>query len=304
MMEQFLALVFLILSMVIIILQIIALLSLTKGNIPNLTGSQKYLLIALCLTELNFGVTLYLYIIGVLVNFADRILQQLYIFQMIPLYFMYLSIMIIFTLDRLLEFHLNIKYSLMWSPKKTLILLGLLSSLSVIIFICLLPVSTEVYSRSGYVIAFIYTPIALIYLALAGLTYYQIFKKIKENRNQSRKLKEHINKEQLNKSKRRIQVFLPSLIILTFILFNIIPILLELLHYFIFPKARWFMFVLTILYQIGWMADPVIYIISLKTIRQGIFHNFSTFRSYNATEERAVKLHFMGQSRNFVKTLR
>ena len=297
-MEQFLALVFLILSMVIIILQIIALLSLTKGNIPNLTGSQKYLLIALCLTELNFGVTLYLYIIGVLVNFADRILQQLYIFQMIPLYFMYLSIMIIFTLDRLLEFHLNIKYSLMWSPKKTLILLGLLSSLSVIIFICLLPVSTEVYSRSGYVIAYIYSPIALIYLALAGLTYYQIYKKIKENRNQSRKLKEHINKEQLNKSKRRIQVFL------TFILFNIIPILLELLHYFIFPKARWFMFVLTILYQIGWMTDPVIYIISLKTIRQGIFHNFSTFRSYNATEERAVKLHFMGQPRNFVKTLR
>ena len=298
MMEHFLALVFLILSMVVIILQIIALLSLTKRNIPNLTGSQKYLLIALCLTELNFGVALYLYIIGVLVNFTDRILQQLYIYQMIPLYFMYLSIMIIFTLDRFLEFHLNIKYSLVWSPKKTLILLGSLSCLSVTIFICLLPVSSEVYGHSGYIIAYIFTPAALIYLVLVSLTYYQIFKKIKENRNHSRKLKEHINKEKLNASKRRIQVFLPSLIILTFILFNIIPILLELLHYFFFPKARWFMFVLTMLYQIGWMADPLIYIISLKAIRQDICHNLSTFKNYNATEDRAVTLHSLGQSKN------
>ena len=270
-------------SVLVIILHIIALSLLIKVNLVNLSGSQRYLLIFLCLTELGFGMSFFLDNFPVL----DIIHKQLFIFEATPLYFMYLSIMVILTLDRFLEFRFNIKYFIIWSSRKTVIILSLCLCFSLIIFICLLPFSTEVYSYKKYWIAYIYGPIACFYCLLASLTYYHIFKKIKENRKQSHELKKHITKDQLNQlaqNKKRTQVFLPSFIILTFILFNIFPILLIVLNDFVFPEVEWLGGLLTVLFELGWMADPLIYIFTLKSIRRKIQHGFTTFKKAKSND--------------------
>lgn len=213
-------LVSLVLSLLMIIMDIIALSLLFKVNLVNFSSSQKYLLAALCLTELCFGISLVLDFMGQIFGFVDKFPKYLLTFQLACSDFMYWSIMIILTLDWSLEFCFNIKYFLIWSSKKTLIILGLLSCIALVIYIYLLPFSDKVYSHRKYLILYIFVPITCIYCILASLTYCQIFKKIKEIRKQSQELKDYISKGQLseNRKQKRIQVFLPSFIILTFIL--------------------------------------------------------------------------------------
>ena len=201
-------------SVPVIILHVIALSLLFKVNVVNLSGSHKYLLISLCLTELGFGILFIVHHIGWIVSFPDKFKH---IFALTLLYFMYLSIMTLLTLDRFLEFRFNIKYFWIWSPKKTFISLCLCLCFSLTIFICLLAVNVDVEKYQKYWIACIYSPTACVYFLLASLTYYQILKKVKENRRKSRKLKEYINKGQPSRNRKRIQVYLPSFIILTFI---------------------------------------------------------------------------------------
>ena len=177
---------------------------------------------------------------------------------------MYLCIMVILNLDRFLEFCFNITYFLIWSSKKTLIILGLQSCISVILFACPLPTSDKMYSYRKYLIAYIYVSIVCAYLLLTSVTYHNIFKKIKENRKRSKELKKYFKKDQFNQRKKHIQVFIPSFIILTFILFTILPISLILLHDFVFPNAKWSLSLMVVIAEFGWIADPLIHIFTLK----------------------------------------
>ena len=176
-----------------------------------------------------------------------------------------------------MKFRFNIKYFLIRSSKKALIILGLLSCIELVIYIYLLPFSDKVYSNRKYLILYIFVPIACIYCILGSLTY-QIFKKIKENRKQSQELKDYISKGQLseNRKQKRIQVFLRCFIILTFILLNAFPLLLLFLYEFLFPHAKWLYNLVVIFRQLGWIADPLIYIFSLKPVRRKIQHSFKT----------------------------
>lgn len=159
----------------------------------------------------------------------------------------------------------------MRSSKKTLIILGLLSFISLIAFMSLLLGSDENYSYRKYLLAYIYAPIACVYLLLAILTY--IIKKIKENRKRSLELKKYIN---------------PSFAILTFILFNIFPTSLVILHDFVFPNAKWLYTLVIIIAELVWMTDPLIYIFTLKLFRRKIQRKLVTFKSDTATKERII----------------
>ena len=177
---------------------------------------------------------------------------------------------------------------------------------SLAIFICLLPFNIKVENYQKYWIACIYGPTACVYFILESLAYYQILKRTKEIRDKSRKLKEHINKHQPSRNKKQIQVYLPSFIMLTFILFNIFPMLLMVLYYFIFPDAQWLFNLLAVLFSLGWMIDPLIYIFSVKSIKRKIQHSFETRKKavsvdtvstqsgeFKKTEERVVTSHVM-----------
>ena len=111
-------LVSLLLSVVVIILHVIALSCLSKVKLVNFSVSQKYLIVSLCVTELCFAISTFLDCIGQLFGFAYKFQKHLNTLQGTHLYFMYLCIMVILTLDRFLEFHFNITYFLIWSSKK------------------------------------------------------------------------------------------------------------------------------------------------------------------------------------------
>ena len=112
-------LVSLLLSVVVIILHVIALSCLSKVKLVNFSVSQKYLIVSLCVTELCFAISTFLDCIGQLFGFAYKFQKHLNTLQGTHLYFMYLCIMVILTLDRFLEFRFSITYFLIWSSKKT-----------------------------------------------------------------------------------------------------------------------------------------------------------------------------------------
>ena len=121
--------------------------------IQSKTSKFLCLIVSLCVTELCFATSPFLDCIGQLFGFADKFQKYLNTFQGTHLYFMYLCIMVILALDRFLEFRFNVTYFLVWSSKKTLIILGLLSCISLILFACLLPISDKMYNYRKYLIA-------------------------------------------------------------------------------------------------------------------------------------------------------
>ena len=284
-MALFWLLIAMLISVLIIILHIFAVSLLLKVKLISYSASQKYLLVSLSLTELSFGISMFVDIIIDLLGLAEKFNMYLQAFQLILLYPMYLCIMILLTLDRFLEFRFNIKYPLIWSPKKTVIVLCLLLCISLIVFICMLPICDKINNLRKYFLGCIYAPIACAYLLLASLTYYQIFKKIKETKKKSRELKKYVRKDQPNQSVNQLQVFLPSFIILTFLLFNIFPILLMLLYDFVFSEAKWLVGLLIILRLLGWIADPLIYIFTLKSVRKKVRLSFESAKKVMTSKD-------------------
>ena len=109
-------------DILIIFLHITALTLLLKMKNNNIKGSQKSLLISLCLSEVIYA------IIDIGTNLTEYyqnfdLSNHLWMFTLTSYLFLYFIIMILNTLDRFMEIYLNIKYFLYWSNKKTIILL-------------------------------------------------------------------------------------------------------------------------------------------------------------------------------------
>ena len=139
--------IYLSINIIVVVTHLLALTLLIKFKLDNLNGSQKCLLVSLCLTELALGVdSILMCIITIIhIDHGNTIEEIMSIFLFTPLYLMYFSIMILITLDRLLEFRLNIKYSLFWSPKRTLVALLVVISISKTICICMI-ILTRLYN--------------------------------------------------------------------------------------------------------------------------------------------------------------
>lgn len=256
------------------LLSLILLFSIKKGN---MNCSQKYLLISLCLTEFCFGISVILRSILHFLGMINGIII-LHIFELTPLFLVYLMIMIFITVDRLLVFRLNIKYSLYWSSKKTLIVL-------IIVFIVSISISIGVITLKQF-LAFEYrkffknyilVPLAVLFMILASYTYYLIFKKLKENRIKNEKRKQSLRMQTSQPNavpcRRTYWIFVPSLIIATFILFTIIPYILLTVYFSILDKYENLYYIIQLIFPLGWVADAAIYIFSLKQIRK----NFRRF---------------------------
>lgn len=125
------------LGSIVVALHLLSLVLLFNIKSGNMNCSQKYLLISLCLAEFCFGVSVILrstfHFLGMI-----NVIIILYIFELTPLFLVYLLIMIFITVDRLLEFRLNIKYPLYWSSKKTLVVLIIAFTVSISISICVI----------------------------------------------------------------------------------------------------------------------------------------------------------------------
>ena len=266
--------VFTILSALVLLLHSLALVLLFKIKVVN--GSQKYLLTSLCLVELFLGANSILFSTFKSLEMVT-VLEIVEIFDLIPLYLLYLLIMIFITLDRLFEFRLNIKYSLYWSPKKIFYALTIVFSILILVLVCLIILKVFFTSFDFVKIIMIYVlpQFGIIFMILAIYTYYLIFKKLKRNRRTSRKIKQNIMMQnsciQNEISTKGFRVFVPSLIIATFILLSIIPYVTMLIYYYVFNEQHQLLlkFIL-IMFPLGWLADAVIYIFTLRQIRRKI----------------------------------
>ena len=264
------------------LLSLILLFTIKGGNI---NGNQKYLLISLCLTEFWLGVSIVLRVIFYYLKMinARKILQM---FDMVPLYLVYLLIMIFITLDRLLEFRLNIKYSLYWSSKKTLTVLIIVFTTSMTVFIFWVALQQSlIFEYRQFVRNYVLPPFAVAFFILAIYTYYLIFKKLKENRVKNKmraqNLKMQNSHTEIVAGRRTPWIFVPSLIIATFILFSIIPFVLLTLYYSAFRiKYETLYNMVAILFPLGWVADAVIYIFSLKQVRRTLKIRFRRLGSW------------------------
>ena len=263
----FYLIILLVLSIPAIPLHIFTQVLLFRMKVRNLKGSQKYLMITLCTVELTLSVgsvTLSLFKILDSENLISKFFTCL---NFTSLYLMFNFIMIIITIDRLLEFKLNIKYLVYISPNMTLfaIISLLLASLTVFVYVFVSNILI-LWNYLAIFLLYVHVPFGGIFLILAGFTYYIIFQKIRLNRSERKKIRCSINDTE--QSKTIFKVFLPSFIIFTYIIFNLIPsIVLTIDAHYVKSQGTEIMKITTFLYPLGWVADPLIYIFSLKSIR-------------------------------------
>ena len=108
----------LILYVLVIPTEIFALALLISFKQSNVRGSQKFILIALCTTELIYAKADITYFSLVLSRVSYTGSQVVLVFSVTTLTFFYIFVMTLIATDRFLEICLNIKYSIFWSPKR------------------------------------------------------------------------------------------------------------------------------------------------------------------------------------------
>ena len=265
-MNPFLILSF-VLSILIIAFHTSTLTILFKIKVDNLKGSQKYLMISLFIVELALGVVALALSITSTLDIQKKIEHFLVCLDLTFLYLMYLFLMALITVDRLLEFKLNIKYPLYWTPRRTVytIVIFLVTSFMIFLFTF---ISNELNRWNYFKVFFlyIYATYHVLFLMLASFTYFIIFKKIRNNRKQ--KVQRVHQSAKRNRNDKTTRIFLPTLIIVTFLLFDFIPgIIFSAKSYHHSDQTPYVNHFIGILYILGWLLDPAIYIFSLKSVR-------------------------------------
>ena len=233
-------------------------------------------MISLFLIELALGVAALALSITSILDIQNKIERFLVCLDLTFLYLIYLFLMTLITVDRLLEFKLNIKYPLYWTPRRTVLTIVIFLVASFIVFLFTF-ISNE-FSRWNYqkmFFLYLYTTHHVLFLILACFTYFIIFKKISNNRKQ---IVQWVQNVKYNKNDKTTKIFLPTLIIVTFLLFDFIPgIILSANSYHHPDQTPYVNHFIGFLYIIGWLLDPLIYTFSLKSVRVKIrriwYHN-------------------------------
>ena len=224
------------------------------------------LLITLSVAELTYAVVnigKLLCSLHNLINLNDAF----FTLNFVSTFWMYWVIMTLITVDRFLEIYLNIKYNILCSPKKTKTVLIIAIVISVLLLVPAFHVKKETLISFG--ILFCYPMLESFFIILALVTYLYIFKQVQRHRKSTLKVQKQLRRNNRVITRmhfgNRFKVFVPSLIIITFIFFMCIPntISLFILKGFVKPELQGVVFILI---PIGLVADPVIYIFSLKGI--------------------------------------
>ena len=198
---------------------------------------------------ISYGLFTYFESLGL----AEIILCFTEIFITFNFYF----IMILLTIDRFLVFYLKLKYSLYFSPSKVskiILWLALLCLLTTAIFAILIPLETITWLQIYDVLYVLYLIFDVGYIFLTIGTYSFIFQVYRRHL----KFKKT---SQISGEKNRFKILIPTLIIATFILFNIIPNIINASYrHEIQSFDKTIIQVALIIYRIGWLVDPLIYI--------------------------------------------
>ena len=241
----------------------------------SLGNIQKYLLETLCVTEV-FSV------ISLLIRGIDQLYSWLgfeiaIFFGETTAHLMYFFVMAFITWDRFAEIKLNLKYPLYCNSKKTKALLVIAFFISLSLFVVLLSIqfitNGELYYYELYLTVYVFPIFHGIFIISAVFVYSYIFKKLRKSqigllkvRKQLRLQMNSLNSRNAINLKSKPKLVMPSLIVLTFLIFSTLPHCLLLV--WIFSSWNKIFNFIPVLYLFGWFVDPVIYILSVKSIQQ------------------------------------
>lgn len=257
----------------------IALLRKEEDGITN--GTQKYLIMALSLTELGFAV---LSITMESIFYAsgsreDKAGLCISLYVVVVIGNMYYFVMFSITLDRFLGLRLNIKYPLYWNKNKTksvLILILFILNVAWAIILCIIllhPQYSVILKTDGNIYKLnhtYYAPVInSIFVIFVVTIYSYIFSKLYKIRKKEEELRKQvkINETKTDNISMLNQFRVPFLIILSFNFFWIIPSILQSISY-IYPAYEiYFHVVYYGLHRIGSIVDAIIYIVALQKVK-------------------------------------
>ena len=264
---DWISLTILILDFIVILIHILTLTLLTTVKQNNVQGSQKILLIALCVTELTYAVVN----LGA-ISFAFMEMKDVYEALLILIFpcllLLHAFLMYLITVDRVLEIYLNIKYNIVWSPKKTMfvILLTLTSSFLSLIPSYVIGLQKMIFFSNVY----IFPILEAIFIIAASVVYNYIIKKVLQYRRNNTRLRKQLQENHKGvhhtNFKNPLKIFAPALIIVTFVLFMVGSNAAAV--FATFKKAKRDVKIIPfILLPAGFVADAVIYIFNLISVR-------------------------------------
>ena len=253
------------LDIAVILIHTLALTLLLKIKKYNVKGCQRLLLIALSVIELsyavvNIGKELSLY------KKMEGVAEVLSVFSLMYIFLVYVFIMFLITIDRFLEIYLNIKYRILWSPKKTMFILlfGVILS-----FFALIPSYVNGQPKTySFTITYMFPVTEAIFVIVASSIYFYITKQVLRHRKKTLRLRKQLQANNRISHQRethnRFKLFVPTLIIATFILFMVGSNILSLCGHLQQLNTEAIAFILI---PIGYIVDPIIYIFNLKPVR-------------------------------------
>ena len=262
-----------------VLVHVAALLLLIKTSQPNITDSQKYLFISLSLTELSYCLISLVHFWCKEYGVQKSIRKHITIFRRIAVLLMYYFIMIYVTLDRFFAIYLNIKYGIYWSPVKTKRLIFFTSLVSIVASVLVSVTWFQAqWSVTTFVYVYLYPPFMVAFIICAVVTYSYIVIKIIANQKREDKLRKQVARNDKNytpeiRQKSKFTIFVPTLIILTFILFMVIPNFIHMTNKFIPTLPTYLVDINWILFPLGFISDAVVYIFSVNALRN-IFNKY------------------------------
>ena len=244
----------LVLSFTVLFIQILGLILLYRQKNRSKNKNQIYLLIAICHTASILAVL-------TILNPIKSLPKELLWFPEIYFRILYHVFMTLFTLDRFLVFYLTIKYPIYCTPKKLLKIIYtvvMFTAIFVLILVVLFLCKIICFWKLSIIVLHAVTILDTLYIIDVVMTYTYIFVVYKRQA----KLRKISYKGRINCEQFKFTV--PILIITTYVLFTVSP------NFWAFPIIRSndennlsSYSICHILYLIGWLADPLIYVSNL-----------------------------------------
>ena len=260
-----------ILDVVAVLIQTLALtllISLKEGIVKR---NQRLLLVTLCVTEFVYAVAGIAKACCILLDIQNVITLAIFLFHGAALTFFLIFIMIMITVDRFLEIYLNIKYSIYWSVRKTNVVLIVALLMCCLLFIPLFIVHLRSATAFRKLVTYyIFPTLSLVFLIVFSFSYFYIIKQVLRHRKKTKQIQKQLRTNNTNLHCKqlniRFRLFVPTLVIITFILFMICPniigifVVIELLPIYVLYFTKLFVIV-------GFIADAAVFVFNLNGIR-------------------------------------
>ena len=199
--------------------------------------------------------------------------------------------MIVLTIDRFCEIHYHIKYPLYIQKKMVMFILSICWLIGALTAITMLLLRTYYHDDMATIIFEYFFPIIEgIFIIIATITYCYIYSKFKEAAPVFPKgttITQNTNANE--RTVRKTNFFVPTLIIITFIIFVIAPDIANLILFYITKTGtNLHSNILLLFYVLGYICDATIYIFLQKNIRKLLFKKLG-FRNRNRNNNVELK---------------